>query len=396
MVLATGAGATAAIAAVQGGLPAIGPAIQDAFGLTLVQVTIVFTAFALGTVSTLLAWGILADRIGERVVVSVGLAGGSALIALTALSGGYTALVIGMALAGALGSSGVAASGRAVFGWFPRDERGLALGLRQTAVPVGAAAASFTLPAIAAAAGLDAALYVLAGAMLLAAVAAALWMREAPARVSKAPPAPDAARDPRIWRLSAASSLMIIGQVGITSLLVLYLYGERGFSAGEAAAVLGAVQVLAALARALAGHWSDRRDERIEPFRLLAGVAGVLLLLAAALTPAPAAVAVPALMAGGVAAMSWNGLSFTAAAEISGRHQAGKAMGIQNTSMRLVAAAVPVTLGYVASEFSWAAAFAVMGLTPLAARALLGPLVDDERRRRHERHARLRSRAAET
>ena len=396
MVLATGAGATAALSAVQGGLPALGPAIQDAFALSLVEVTTVFTAFALGTVITLLAWGMLADRIGERFVVGGGLAAGGALIAATAASDGYTALVIGMGLAGALGSSGIAASGRAVFNWFPRDERGLALGLRQTAVPVGAAAASFSLPPIAVAGGLDAALYTLAGIMVVAAAAAAVWMREGPVVKSSAPPAPDAARDPRIWRLSAASSLMIIGQVGITSLLVLYLYGERGFSAAEAAIALGLVQVGAALARVAAGRWSDVRDERIEPFRRLATVAGALLLGAAALTVAPAALAVPVLMAGGVAAMSWNGLSFTAAAEISGRRQAGKAMGIQNTAMRVVAAAVPVTLGLLASELSWAAAFAVMGATPLLARALLGPLVVDERRRRGERDARLRSLAAET
>jgi MFS family permease len=182
---------------------------------------------------------------------------------------------------------------------------------------------------------------------------------------------------------------MIIGQVGVTSLLVLYLYGERGWSAADAALALGGVQVGAALARASAGRWSDLRGERIDPFRRLAAVAGALLLAAALGGPTT----VPLLMAGGVAAMSWNGLSFTAAAEISGRRQAGKAMGIQNTSMRVVAAGVPVGLGALASAVSWPAAFVMMGVTPLAARALLSPLVDDERRRRAEREARLESRA---
>jgi sugar phosphate permease len=391
VVLAVGAGATAAISAAQGGLPALGPAIQQTFGLSLVQVTAVFTAFALGTVSTLLAWGMLADRVGERYVIACGLGAAGLLMAAAAASDGYGALIGGVALAGALGASGIAASGRAVFNWFPRAERGLALGLRQTAVPVGAAAASFSLPPLAAGAGLDAALYSLAGAMLLAAVCAAIWLREGPRLESAAAPAPDAARDPRIWRLSAASALMIIGQVGVTSLVVLYLYGERDWSAAHAALALGTLQVGAAVARIAAGRWSDLRDERIEPFRRLAAAAGVLLLAAAVLTLAPAATAVPVLMAGGVAAMSWNGLSFTAAAEISGRRQVGKAMGIQNTTMRLVAAAVPVTFGVLASEVSWAAVFVVMGVTPLVARALLTPLVEDERRRRSERLARMRS-----
>jgi sugar phosphate permease len=389
VVLGVGSAATAALAAVQGGLPAVAPAIQDAFDLSLVQVTAVFTAFALGTVLTLLAWGVLSDRAGERVVIGGGLVAGSLAMFGAAAADGYTALLAWMALAGMLSSSAVAASGRAVFGWFPRDERGLALGLRQTAVPAGAALASFTLPPLASAGGVDAALYALAGAMFVAAVAAAIWLRDGPRIESAAPPAPDAARDPRIWRLSAASSLMIIGQIGVTSLLVLYLYSERDWTAAHAALALGGVQVGAAIARVSAGRWSDLRDERIEPFRRLAALAGVLLLAAAVGGPT----AVPLLLAGGIAAMSWNGLSFTAAAEISGRRQAGKAMGIQNTSMRVVAAGVPVGLGALASAVSWHAVFVVMGIAPLIARALLMPLVDDERCRRRDRHARLESRA---
>jgi len=387
--LAVGAGATAALSAVQGGLPALGPAIQETFELSLVEVTAVFTTFALGTVVTLLAWGALSDRAGERWVIAGGLGAGSLGLVLAASADGYAAFLAAVLLAGMLGSSAISASGRAVFGWFPRDERGLALGLRQTAVPGGAAAASLSLPPLAAAAGLDAALYALAGAMLAGSVAAALWLRDSERRESAAPPAPDAVRDPRIWRLSLASSLMIIGQVGLTSLLVLYLYGERGWSAADAALALGGVQVGAAVARTAAGRWSDLRDERIEPFRRLAATASALLLAAAALAGAPDAIAVPVLMAGGVAAMSWNGLSFTAAAEISGRRQAGTAMAIQNTSMRLVAVAVPVGLGALASGISWQLAFLLMGAAPLAARRVLAPLVADEHERRTARRARL-------
>jgi len=388
VVLGAGSAATASLAAVQGGLPAIAPAIQREFDLSLVQVSAVFTAFAVGTVVTLLAWGVVSDRRSERLVIATGLGAGALAMFGAAGADGYVSLLAWMALAGMLGSAGIAASGRAVFGWFPRHERGLALGLRQTAVPAGAALASFTLPPLTSAAGVDAAMYALAGLMLAAALAAGIWLREGPRVESAAPPAPDAQRDPRIWRLSAASSLMIIGQVGLTSLLVLYLYTERGWTAAHAALALGAVQVGAAVARVSAGRWSDVLGERIAPFRRLAAAAGVLLLGAALGGPA----AVPLLMAGGVAAMSWNGLSFTAAAEISGRRQAGKAMGIQNTAMRVVAAGVPVGLAALASAVSWHAVFAVMGITPLLARALLTPLVDDERRRGRERDARLESR----
>ena len=393
-MLAIGAASTGAMAAAQGGLPALGPALQHSFGLSLVQVTGVFTAFGVGTVLTVYAWGALVDRIGERAVLALGPAVGGLALSTVVFAESYAALLAGVFAAGLFAAAATGGSGRAVFGWFPRSERGFALGLRQTAVQVGAAAGSFSLPPLAAAVSLDAALLLLAGGLIASALVAGVWLRDPPARTSAAPPSPPAVRDPRIWRLGVASALLIIGQIGITSLLVLYLYSERGWSATAAAVALGVVQLGGAAARVIAGRWSDVRDERIAPFRRLAGAAAVLLLAAAALANAPDAVLVPLLMGGGVLAMSWNGLSFTAAAEISGGAQAGRAMGMQNTLMRAAGAAVPVGLGALAAHGSWRATFLAMGLAPLAGRALLGPLVADEDRRRVERHARLSARSS--
>jgi sugar phosphate permease len=393
-VLAIGAACTAAMSAAQGGLPALSPAIQDSFGLTLVQVTGVFTAFGAGTVLTVYAWGALVDRVGERVVLAVGPALGGVALATVTLVGSYGALLVGVFAAGAFAAAATGGSGRAVFGWFPRSERGMALGLRQTSVQLGTAAGSFTLPTIAAWFSLDVALLVLSGGLILASVIAGIWLRDPPARESAAPPAPPAARDPRIWRLGAASALLIVGQIGLTSLLVLYLYTERGWSATAAAVALGVVQLGGAGARVIAGLWSDRHDARIAPFRWLAAGAGAFLLAAAASAEAPDAVLVPLLMAGGVLAMSWNGLSFTAAAEISGGSQAGRAMGMQNTLMRAAGAVVPVALGTLAAHGSWRLTFLVMGVAPLVGRALLGPLVVDEDRRRRERLARISARSS--
>jgi sugar phosphate permease len=393
-VLAIGAASTAAMAAAQGGLPALGPALQHAFGLSLVQVAGVFTAFGAGTVLTVYAWGALVDRIGERAVLAIGPALGGVALSTVVLAEGYVALLAGVFVAGLFAAAATGGSGRAVFGWFPRSERGLALGLRQTSVQLGTAAGSFTLPTLAAAFSLDVALLALSGGLVLSSVIAAIWLRDPPARQSAAPPSPPAARDPRIWRLGVASALLIVGQVGLTSLLVLYLYSERGWSATAAAVALGFVQLGGAVARVIAGRWSDLRDERIAPFRRLAGGAGVLLLAAAALASAPDAVLVPLLMGGGVLAMSWNGLSFTAAAEISGGAQAGRAMGMQNTLMRAAGAVVPVALGVLAAHGSWRAAFVVMGVAPLLGRALLAPLVADEDDRRRAREARLSARSS--
>ncbi len=172
-MLAIGAASTAAMAAAQGGLPALSPALQQSFGLSLVQVTGVFTAFGFGTVLTVYAWGALVDRVGERAVLAIGPAIGGLALSTVVLADSYGALLVGVFTAGLFAAAATGGSGRAVFGWFPRNERGLALGLRQTSVQLGTAAGSFTLPTIAAAFSLDTALLVLSGGLVLSSVIAA-------------------------------------------------------------------------------------------------------------------------------------------------------------------------------------------------------------------------------
>jgi MFS family permease len=87
--------------------------------------------------------------------------------------------------------------------------------------------------------------------------------------------------------------------------------------------------------------------------------------------------------------MSWNGLAFTAAAEISGRARAGTAMSLQNTILAVGGALAPSAFGVVVEATSWASAFAVLAVAPLLAVFVLRPLEGDEDERRAERERRL-------
>ncbi len=138
-ILAVGVGAQTSLAALQQGMPALGPALRDAYGLTLSEVGAVLAAASWGILATLLFWGWMADRTNERVVISTGLGLAGAVLLPTAFADSVGWLIAGLAVAGAFGASSAAASGRAVMGWFPRSERGFALGIRQMAVPLGGA-----------------------------------------------------------------------------------------------------------------------------------------------------------------------------------------------------------------------------------------------------------------
>jgi MFS family permease len=175
--------------------------------------------------------------------------------------------------------------------------------------------------------------------------------------------------------------------------IVLFLHDARGLSAPLAVAALAVVQLLGAGARIVAGRRSDRRGRRIVPLRRIAARNSVLLAAVAALSAAPGALLYPVLLCAAVSTMSWNGLAFTAAAEISGRARAGTAMSLQNTILAVGGAVAPFAFGATVQGTSWTAAFALVALAPFAAFTVLAPLEGDEEERIADRERRLRAAA---
>jgi hypothetical protein len=72
-----------------------------------------------------------------------------------------------------------------------------------------------------------------------------------------------------------------------------------------------------------------------------------------------------ALVVAGVVGISWNGLSFTAAAETAGAARSGAALGFQQTVLAVLGAAVPPAFAALVGATSWRIAFAASALGPL-------------------------------
>jgi nitrate/nitrite transporter NarK len=371
-ILALGTVAQASYSAVFLGIPVLAPQFRDEYGLTLTQIGVVIAAVSIGSVVTLLPWGLLTDRLGERRVLASGLAVASVALALAAFSSAYGALVALLVVAGAAGASVNAASGRAVLGWFQPSERGFALGIRQTALPLGGAAAALFLPPIAAAGGTRAGLLVLAGACLATALAGAVGLREAPA--DEGVPLGDVLhplRDGRMWRLAVGSGLIVSAQISLMAFTVLFLHGVRGLSTAAAAGVFALMQLIGAALRIVAGRWSDRVGARIVPLLKLAFALSAAMAVSAALTSGPLALFIPVFVVAGALSQSWNGLSFTAAAEIAGRSRAGAALGFQQTALAVASAVAPPLFAVLVQSTSWGIAFGLVATLPLAGAGLM-------------------------
>jgi len=371
VILAAGTLAQASFSMTSVALAALAPALRDDYGLSLRETGVVLAAVGVGMLVTLLPWGILADHFDERWVIAVGLSGAAAALVGASATHSYWPLTGVLVLTGALGASVNAASGRAVMAWFPPTELGLALGIRQTAIPIGGAVGAGALPALASAGGTRLAFLALGGSCVVGAVLAALFIRGA---ASGETPLAEIVRTPlrerRLWILGCGTALFITAQIGITGFIVLFLHEHRHVSTHAAAGVLALINVLAIGARIASGRVSDRVGDRLLPLRAIGIACGVVTALVAVGTDGPLWLLIPAFVVAGVLSMSWNALGYAAAAEAVGSGKTGAALGFQQTLLGVVVAAAPPAFAAVAAS-SWRVAYVLAAAGPLAGVGLL-------------------------
>jgi len=374
-VLAAGTAAQASFAAGAIGLAVLAPVLREELDLSLREIGILLSAAWVGALATLLPWGIAADRYGERVALALGLMGSAACLVGAAYAQSFFSLYVLLVLAGAAGVSVNSASGRAVMHWFGANERGLALGVRQAAVPLGGLVAALVVPRLADAGGSEAAFLFLAGLCAAGAVAGGIVIRGRDGSDSvDSETLGRTLRDGRLWRLCFGSSIYVYAQVAVIGFGVLFLHDEHGLSEQSAALVLAATQVLAIVFRIGAGRWSDLVGSRIGPLRRVGLTVAASLVLTATLAGGPLWLLVPVLALAGGLSMAWNGLAFAAAAELAGPRRSGAAIGFQQTILSGIGVGAPVLFAVSVSAGSWAAAFVLAALFPLAGWLALRPL----------------------
>ena len=355
------------------GVAAVAPLIRSAYGLTLSQTGWVVAAASAGPVLVLILWGLLNDRWGERRALTVGLTGCAFALGAAAASTSYLGLCLLLLVASAFGATANVSTGRAVIMSFVPPTRGLALGLRQVAAPIGGALAGVGLPTIAAD-GTAPAFVTLAVVCAVGAVFAALWL-------SPHDPAPLAAgaprmrrNDPRVWRLAVGCGVFLLPQAVFMGFTAVLLTGERGLSPVAAGAVLGLLQLVGSGLRVLVGYGSERWSRPVPTLRRMCFAVAVGTLTTAVALRAPVGVTVAVLVVAGALAMSWNSIPVGLMAEYGGDRGSGYALGIHAT-MLFVGSTVAVPLfAALVEATSWALAFGVLTAAPAAAWLILRPL----------------------
>jgi MFS family permease len=301
---------------------------------------------------------------------------------------GLPVLGTGLLLVGLLGGSVNGASGRAIMAWFKTGERGLAMSIRQTAVPLGGAIGALALPALAQHTGF-AVIYGLLGLLCAAATAMAwAWLHEPPpsAGVAATAPTQQAAdggplRDKRVWCIVAGIGVLCAPQFAVLSFGTVFLHDFAHWGVAAITSAMVAVQVGAMAMRVWSGHWTDRHDNRRAYLRACAalsvGLFATLALLTAVAGAAPSVsttmgMALAVLLAAcGICVSAWHGVGYTELATLAGAHRAGTALGMANTSVFAVCFVTPLSIPALLAWHGWVAVWLVAGAAALLALPLL-------------------------
>lgn len=375
LMLAVGGGSQAATALLISTPSYLIPLLHTERGLSLAESGLIATAPNVGVLLTLILWGAATDRWGERVILVTGLvvAVGGALASVAAAgSGSYVILALAFGLSGIGAAATGATSGRVVIGWFPAERRGLAMGLRQTALPLGMAAGALIVPPLTAGGEIAPSLVVAAAVVAVAALASAIFIVNPPRPArpvdAEGRPANPYRGDGTLARIHLASALLVVPQVALGTFGLVWLIADQRWNPVAAGIVVAAAQLLGAGGRVAIGVLSDRLGSRLRPLRWVA-LAGIPLLLLTAgageLHWAPA-VAVLFVLASCVSVAD-NGLAFTAVAEIAGAHWSGRALGAQNTGQFIAAAIVAPAVGVLITVTGYSVAFALLAAAPAVA-----------------------------
>ncbi|MBE7160646.1 MAG: MFS transporter [Williamsia herbipolensis] len=378
MLAASVLGAMATTCAVSGAGFLI-PALHTDEGLSIAAASTLATAPTVGLMVSIIPWGAALDRFGERRILLISLVltvlATAASVTVAAVGLGYVALAATLVAGGVVSAATNGASGRIVVGWFPPHSRGTAMGVRQTAQPLGIGLCALTIPVLGADHGITAGLIVPLAAAVVALVAVAVCVVDPP-RATSTPGSVAEGENPYrtssfLPRVHAVSVLLVIPQSTLWTFSSAWLIVGHHWSPASSGVVVTAAQFLGAAGRIAAGRWSDVWGSRMRPIRVIALAAAAMSMLLALTDWLSSPIAVVLMVVATVVTVADNGLAFTGIAEYAGPRWSGRALAVQNTGQFLATAVATPALGAVIGAFGFPAAFLAMAIAPAVALPLV-------------------------
>jgi MFS family permease len=358
------------------GMGALLPYVETAYAVSRAQVGFVAIAVVLGAALTISASGIFCDRFGDRATLFWSGMMMTASLVAAALVHHYPLVLVFLFFYGVGFAASCPAGSHAILFFFSKDERGLAMGIRQMGTPLGGVCGALIFAALGSQFGYHVAIFAAAGFVAVISVVATLLYREPQQlhgeRVAVRVLAADVfhmAREPRLLLVTLSSALMFFVQSAFVAYFPITMVHVGVFNAEMAAVTFAGGHLAAAFGRVIIGRASDSifKGSRAIPLAFTGGIAaiGALGIAFAASLPVPLVIVSALLL--GFGGEGWFGLSLIAMAEIGGPEHAGGALGFGLTATFAMGVVAPLVVGAIAASSGYNAAWILTAIVAASA-----------------------------
>jgi MFS family permease len=354
---------------------ALMPFFETAFHLGQTQLGLVLSVQMAGSLLMTAVAGMLTDRFGDKAVVLwSGLFMGVALLAASAVPN-FGWLLFWLLMYG-IGFAAVTPSGsHAIVYFFKKEERGLAMGIRQCGVPLAGMIGSIVLPAIAVHFDYQWAL-VTAGVVTIVGCGLASLLYREPAELEGEPVSMRnmlaemvvIARDGRLILITLVSMILVCSQLAVMAFLTLTVVHEANAPLAVAIGMFTVSQAAAIGGRVFWGWASDRifGGKRALPLATVCAITAALSICFSAIAPStPLWIVALVCAALGFSAEGWFGVAVLGFAEIGGEEHCGSALGVALTWVFFAGFVAPTLFGAIAEVYGYPFAWRGLGVLQL-------------------------------
>jgi sugar phosphate permease len=341
-------------------MPMALPLIGQEFHLSPTVMGAVISAFFLGYATMQIPGGMLADRIGPRNSITLGVAFWSGFSLLTGAAGSLANLMVVRVFFGLAEGIHPAAAFKALSAWFPPGERSRANGLVMSSNALGPMIAPILFASLVGAFGWRSAFYIISIPGFLIALGAYWLLRDRPSEHPRVTPKElaeignheaaqrkipfsELLKNPALWRLFVIYMMWDVTWWGFQAWLPSYLFKVRGFSLTNTGLVTALPYAAGFLGVIAAGWIADRTGRRKAV--LLAVLLGDALFMVLTATASNVTTAVIFLTATGFFLPSIHGPFWSLAMEILPSRVMGYSAGFLNTGGQIAGIVSPIVIG---------------------------------------------------
>ena len=342
---------------------------KEEYALTNTESGLLVSVVNVGPLFCMLFVGRLLDQYNEKILISISSFLLGSLLLLTNIVSGFNGLLFVLLLIGMFYSVSQPGGSKVILKWFPKENRGLAMGIRQAGIPIGGALAGVLIPFLTVQYNMTYAINSIACICIIGGVLFFVFYKE--------PYVQEEARKghnkisfwmelkvvickKELYPIYITGICMISLQMVLVGHFMKFLAGEQSITfivAGTVFSVMFFSGMIGRIALATISDVLYKGNRRIPLFIAVCASIGLMLLLVMNIHTITSGVlyGVSALL--GFFSIGWFSLFIAEVAELASEESVGITVGLALTLNQIAIIVAPVLFGYIVDEKGYAYAW---------------------------------------